>query len=479
MRFDGLGRAASSRSRTESSGRCDLDGRLLSRRAAIASVIGFGSLALLSACGRTAPEPVDAFSGGTERSVFAWRDGQSPLDLPPEEVVAPVRPIAPPPRPFDGVEISFRFGGLNPASEGAVRAAIVEFFKLTGITVWPRTPAGQGAPDIWYGGGLWTPVLAAKGQVLELDDYVASWDEWEDFYPGVREDVSYDGHVMGIPYRTNYRGSVVFRPSMFERAGLAPEPPGTWEELNELAPKLTVRDGDTFEQAGFNLQHHTQVYEDWLRQAGGGTFNEDLTKPSNDTPAGRMALAQHVRHGLQDGSMPREGIDSRVPNLHAFCAGRVAIQQLWPGNVGNCETNAGAVFDDLEVAPPLQGPARRVMQLYVDKYMPWKLTRNPDAVFETLKYFASPGPNYEINVLGDRSMPCRYAMEGYDLYQSEPYRTYAANVQFGETRKVVPEHFDVQPAMSRWVEKAALGELSVDETLRGMDAEVLEIITGT
>ena len=66
-------------------------------------------------------------------------------------------------------------------------------------------------------------------------------------------------------------------------------------------------------------------------------------------------------------------------------------------------------------------------------------------MFETLKYFASPGPNYEINVLGDRSMPCRYAMEGYDLYQSEPYRTYAANVQFGETRKVVPEHFDVQP----------------------------------
>ena len=98
MRFDGLGRAASSRSRTESSGRCVLGGRLLSRRAAIASVIGLGSLALLSACGRTAPEPVDAFSGGTERSVFAWRDGQSPLDLPPEEVVAPVRPISPPPR---------------------------------------------------------------------------------------------------------------------------------------------------------------------------------------------------------------------------------------------------------------------------------------------------------------------------------------------------------------------------------------------
>ncbi len=31
--------------------------------------------------------------------------------------------------------------------------------------------------------------------------------------------------------------------------------------------------------------------------------------------------------------------------------------------------------------------------------------------------------------------------------------------------------------MGRWVEKAALGELTVEEALIGMDAEVLKIIT--
>ena len=105
---------------------------------------------------------------------------------------------------------------------------------------------------------LWTPVLAAKGQVLEIDEYVANWDEWSDFYPRGLEDVTYEGHIQGVPYRFNYRASAVIRATFFEAAGLEPTPPTTWDELNEVTPKLTIRDGDIFEQAGINIQHHTQ-----------------------------------------------------------------------------------------------------------------------------------------------------------------------------------------------------------------------------
>ena len=387
--------------------------------------------------------------------------------------------------PHAGVEVEFRFSGLNPAQLEAMHQEVEEFEALTGIKViadfsdWTsclRLPCP--IPDIWHGGGLWIPPMVDRGHVLELDDYVATWDEWEDFYPNVRADVVFESHSYGIPYRTNYRGSVVIRPSLFAGAGLAPEPPSTWEELNELAPKLTVRDGEKFDHAGFNLQHHTQVYEDFLTQAGGTTFSADLASPLNNTPEGHLALTQHVRHGLVEESMPKEGMDSGVPNLHAFCAGRVAIQMLWPGNVGNCETNAPDVFADISVGPPLEGPRRRAMQLFVDKYMVWAETKHPDAVFETLKYFVSPEPNYKINIANARSMPCRAAMEDYELYENEPYKSLARNIKYARIRQVVPEHFDVQPAMSRWVEKAGLGELSVSEALRGMDKEVQEIVDG-
>ena len=442
-------------------------------------MVGSIGVLILGACDSSEPEP----PGVREHAPLPERLKTETAE-PPVEATAKPEPTA---RvlPYAGVDIKFRFEGLNPAGQEAFNREVKVLEELTGIKVeldlsnWVacRRPPCR-IPDIWYGSGLWIPPMVDRGYALALDDYVATWDEWGDYYPSVREDVMFEGHVYGIPYSTNYRGSVVIRPSLFEAAGLSPEPPATWGELNELAPKLTVRDGDNFEQAGFNLQHHTQVYEDFLVQAGGQTFSPDLARPLNFTPEGHLALNQHVRHGLVDKSMPRDGLDSGVPNLHAFCAGKVAIQMLWPGNVGNCEINAPEVFSDLAVGPPLEGPRRRALQLFVSKYMVWAKTKDPDAAFAVLKFFSAPQRNYEINVFGDRSMPCRGAMEEFELYRSEPWKSFLENLQFGRVRQVVPKHFDVQPAMSRWIGHAASGEVNVSEALRGMDEEVRDILSG-
>ncbi len=321
------------------------------------------------------------------------------------------------------------------------------------------------------------PYYAARDRLLELDDYVATWGDWVDFYPGARESVTYAGHVHGIPYSALYRGSVVFRPSMFDSAGVPAEPPGTWDELNEIAPKLTKTDGEVVERAGFNLRHHTEVYEDWLLQAGGRAFDSNLTEPTNNTPQGRSALYQHVRHGLIEGTMPRAGMDSEVPNLHAFCAGRTAIQLLWPGNVGNCQALAPEVFADLGVGRPLAGPHQRAMHLHINSYLTSSSAKAPDAVFEVLKYFSIPARIYALGVFIDRTMPFRQAMENYEIYRSEPWKSFLKNSQFARVRQILPEHVEIWQAMSRWVEKAALGDVAVADALQGMDDEVLAIIS--
>ncbi len=391
----------------------------------------------------------------------------------------------PPPKPFAGTIIDFSYVDPYPATRQALRAEAAKFAELTGINIefdfsFKLPTSGElPAPnaDVWYGKSTWIPSLVAYDYVLELDDYVAQWDQWPDFYPNAVEDVTYQGHVYGIPLNTYHRGSVVFRPSRFEAAGLQPEPPSTWEELNESARRLTIRDDrEFFEQSGINLHHHTQVYEDWLIQAGGRPFNADLSRPTNDTPEGHLALSQHVLHGLTDRSMPIDGMKSSIVNLHAFCAGRVAMQLLWPRDVTACEQNAPFVFADLSVGPPLQGPSQRGMQLYVDKYMASRWRRHHDAAFETIKYFSSPGPNYDINIFPNRFLPCRGAAAVFPLFESDPWRSLADNTRYAQSRLIAPEHFAIEPAMSRWVEQSALGQLSVDEALRGMDREVAEII---
>lgn len=386
-------------------------------------------------------------------------------------------------------EVEFQFSGLNPDGANAVRAEIIKFRSLTNIEVkpsfydWERSylniVAGiqsQAFPDVWYAREDWTPSFAAGGWLLAIDEYVDAWEEWNDFYPAAIDGATWDGHVHGVPFSANYRGSPVIRASHFEEAGLAPDPPRTWEELNEVSRRLTIRDGSNYIRAGVNLQHHAHVYEDWLVQAGGKIFSDDLSSPRNDSPEGIAALSQHVRPGSDDHSMPKEGVDSGIPRVHAFCAGRVSVQQLWPGNVGNCEINAPDVFADIVVGEPLRGPADQAMQIHVNHYMVSRQTGWPDASFEAMKYFASPGPNYDINVVSDRTMPCRGAMEAHPIYQSGPYNAFMQNAKFGKNRQIAPMHAEIQPAMSRWVVKAALAELTVEDALAGMDREVSEIL---
>ena len=443
---------------------------------------GTAGIAVLAACGEEEAAPAAAAPAAAAPAAAAPA-AAAPAAAAPAAAAAEAKPK------LEGVEIEVRWNGLDPAGQEAAATHIAAFKEESGITIkadfsdWASSfqkittgfAAGT-APDIWQGGGLWTPVLAAKGGTLFIDEFVNSWSEWSDFYPRGVEDVTYEGHVHGVPYRFNYRGNPVIRPSMYEAAGMEVRVPTTWEEINEDAPKLTIADGDKYEQAGFNLQHSTQVYEDWLYQAGGNYFSEDRTTPLNNTPEGITALSQHIHFG-EEGSMPKEGMDSGIPNLHAFCAGKVAAQQLWPGDVANCEVNAPDVFADVLVGEPFTGPVEQVMEIYVDKYQPYKLTKSPEGVFATLEWLLRPQVNLEINVESRRSMPCRVAMEAYDIYQVQPWKQYVANAKFGKGRQIVPQHFDVQPAMGRWVEKAALGEMSAEEALVGMDEEVLKIIT--
>ena len=462
----------------------------LSRRRLLAGGAAISSAAVLAACGEDRVVEVErVVTVEVERVVTVEKVVTvevSPTAAPEPDLVetSDASPA------FHNVEISFQFNGLSQAGRESARAEIARFKDLTGIAVmhdfstWDRglqkivnAMAAQSAPDIWLGGSTWIPPMASMGQALEIDESVASWDEWSDFYPTARDGVTYNEHIYGVPIRAFHRGSPVIRASMFEAAGLEPRPPTTWGELNEIAARLTIRDGQNLIQAGINLEHDTQVYEDWLLQAGGAAFNADRTRPTNNTPEGIAALAQHVRHGLLDFTTYPGGIGSSDPDLHAFCDGAIAYQQLWPGNLGNCEISAPDVFADVVVGEPLQGPNEQAMNIYFDTYMSWTLTKHPDATFETMKYFASPGPNYIINAIGDRNvLPCRAAMESYGIYQREPYRSFAQNVKFGVGRQIVPEHFDIQPAMSRWVESAAYGDLSVEEALIEMDAEVADII---
>ena len=340
----------------------------------------------------------------------------APAELPSDTTTTATSPSAQPASPApaeparpEAAALTIRWNGLDPGGQAAATDFASRLRDETGISVTPDFSdwsssfqkiitgiAAGTAPDIWQGGGLWTPVLAANGGTLFLDDFVNDWSHWPDFYPAAVDDVTYEDHVHGVPYRVNLRSPVI-RPSMFAAAGLDPKAPGTWEELREVAPQLTVRLGDKWEQAGFDQSGGSQDWDSWLLQAG-PLLEPDISPPTINRGAVRAVLEQYVFLGSAV-VMPPGGMDSGVPNLHPFCAGKVAIQRLWPGDLANCELNDPMVFNDSVAGEPWVGPfGEKIVPLHIDKYMAYKLTKSPAAVYTVLEHLSDPDVNFEINV---------------------------------------------------------------------------------
>jgi ABC-type glycerol-3-phosphate transport system substrate-binding protein len=330
-------------------------------------------------------------------------------------------------------------------------------------------------------GGLWTPVLASKNATLELDDYIKSMPEWSDWYDFCRQDVVYNGKIHGIPYRTNVRGTIIYRKSLFEKAGLDPtKPPTTWDEAHSMAAKLTQKEGDKITTAGWHIifapADLSQQYEDALYQMGGNYFNEDRTKPLNDTPEGEAAL-QFLVHFVEKGILPKEGMDSGVPNLNAYTAGLVALYPGWPQDLVNTRLNAPQIWEDTLTAPPLKQKEQRV-QAYVDKYQIYKRTKFPDQAFALVKALSSEDTGIKLSIEGTGGLPVRMAHEAAPSFQDPRMKRFVDNLQFGKPRQVVPQHFEVQPAMSRHVEEALKGVKPVKQALKEMDETVAKILKG-
>lgn len=110
--------------------------------------------------------------------------------------------------------------------------------------------AGIG-PDIIGCSIQHTSEYAAKGKFLELDDYVNSWTRKNDVMETMLNVAHMNDHYYALAYHPDPY-IFAYRKDLFKEAGLDPEnPPETWEELIQVAPKLTERDGEIVKRAGF------------------------------------------------------------------------------------------------------------------------------------------------------------------------------------------------------------------------------------
>mgnify|MGYP000964652070 FL=1 len=98
------------------------------------------------------------------------------------------------------------------------------------------------------------------------------------YMPGTFDTVTMDGQIYGLPLElTNW--SIYINKNIFRDAGLDPETdyPKTWEEMIEVADKLTLRNGEIITRRGFDFRYpyYLVAMLPMVEQLGGQLLSED------------------------------------------------------------------------------------------------------------------------------------------------------------------------------------------------------------
>lgn len=143
--------------------------------------------------------------------------------------------------------------------------------------IWTKELAAIAAgnpPDVVINDINATAIRGKENQAMNLSEFMD--DSFSDkFYPELWNATLYEGDSYGIPFNTDTR-VLFYNKDAFAEVGLDPEaPPATWEELEEYAAKLDVKNGDDYDRLGFYPLWGVG-YDVWLLNANGENyFGED------------------------------------------------------------------------------------------------------------------------------------------------------------------------------------------------------------
>lgn len=142
--------------------------------------------------------------------------------------------------------------------------------------------SANNAPDIFnlqieleYGYMMYDRVVPVDYEAIGYKDKQDLMDHYLD---GVFNDVTKDGKIYGLPLElTNW--AIYVNDRVFRDAGLNPETdwPRTWEEMADVAEKLTVRDGEVVLRRGFDFRYPYYLVSvlPMIEQLGGKLLSDD------------------------------------------------------------------------------------------------------------------------------------------------------------------------------------------------------------
>lgn len=247
------------------------------------------------------------------------------------------------------------------------------------------------APDLMFGCCTWFPILAQRGQLLDLSSYISDLDQSiiDDFNPAQYNAFFLeDGTQYALP---KYQGALAlyYNKDLFDEYGVEYPPAEGWtlDEYQAAMEQLTI---DTDEDGTPNIygsmidvvsEDRVQMY---INNHGGHIVNpDDNTDCMLDEPEAQAGL-QWLYDRMQTDKIMATALDvGNVGTQAAFINGQVAMVEDGSWALKNILENANF---RVGIAPFPAGPEGRVTLATTDAYGIWTNTEHPDEAWELMKF---------------------------------------------------------------------------------------------
>ncbi|MFC4184183.1 ABC transporter substrate-binding protein [Saccharococcus thermophilus] len=379
------------------------------------------------------------------------------------------------------VEVTLAGWGGNPVEQKLLQQTLDEFekkhpnikVKLEVISdqymdvIKTRLMGGEG-PDVFYLDAFEAPALIETGALEPLDKYVTNDFDINDFEkPLLDAFKGKDGHIYGFPkdYSTL---ALFYNKKMFKEAGV--EVPKTWDELREVAKKLTKGT----KVYGFGVAPELARLYYIAESKGGKVVTND--KASFADPKVVEALQPIVDMHLKDKSAAQPSEVGANWGGEMFGQGKAAmvIEGNWAIPFLQ-ETFPKLEFGTAEV-PTING--KKATMAYTVAYVMNKDSKNKKAAWELISYLTGK-EGMKIWTSKGYALPTRKSVAAELGYDKDPLRaplvagaSYATVWQKGKNLPIITNNFNNQFV------SAFLGQRPLDEALKEAEKTANKEIEG-
>lgn len=173
--------------------------------------------------------------------------------------------------------------------------------------------------------------MAVAGVLADITDYIQEWGQADQFFEGPLSSTIWEGRHYGLPQNSNTL-ALFYNKEMFAAAGIG-KAPETWEELYEVAKKLTTPEVRGLHVCANMTEEGAFQMLPFLWQAGA-----DLD--SLDSPEA-IKFFTYIQKMVQEGIISLDCLNMKQNDIALqFCSGAAAMMINGPWNIPTVRDNA-------------------------------------------------------------------------------------------------------------------------------------------